>query len=160
MIMNSRKACLAILSLLVAACLLIGVAHAGTATSLSNVSAGANPSDNSGQCATGSCVWIYWSGITPSDGTVDVTVYNPDGTINAQWTDLAPSASGTIMFTPEQVGTYFIVFDGAPTYSWTYEIAAVSYFEMPESAIGALAAIIAAFAAFGILAVVKNRRLS
>jgi len=161
MIMNSRKACLAILSLLVAGCLLVGVAHAGTATSLSNVSAGANSSDNSGQCATGSCVYIYWSGITPSDGTVDITVYNPDGTVNSQWTDLAPSASGTIMFTPEQLGTYLIIFDGYPTYHLaTYQIAAVSYFNSPESAIGAAAAMISAFAAFGVLAVIKKRRLS
>lgn len=157
MTLNFKKVCLVIFSLLVAGCLLVGVVHAGTATSLSNVSAGANSSDNSGQCATGSCVYIYWSGVTPSDGTVDVTVYNPDGSINLQWTDLAPDASGTIMFTPEQVGTYLIIFDGAPTYTWTYQIAAVSYFNLPESAIGALAAVISAFAAFGVLAVVKRR---
>jgi hypothetical protein len=156
--MNFRKACLAIFTLLIACCLLVGVAHAGTAVSLSNVSAGANSNYNSGQCPTGSCVYIYWSGITPSDGTVDITVYNPDGTVNAQWADLAPDASGTIMFTPEQVGTYLIVFDGYPTYHLaTYQIAAVSYFNLPESSIGALATVISAFTAFGALAVVRKR---
>ena len=159
MVMNIKKTCLVVFTLLIACTLLVGVAHAGTASSLSNVSAGANSNDNSGQCPTGSCVYIYWTGITPSGGTVDITVYNPDGTVNEQWTNLAPDATGTIMFTPGQVGTYLIVFDGYPSYHIaTYQIAAVSYFNLPESAIGALAAVISAFAAFGVLAVVRKRR--
>ena len=128
------------------------------ASSLDTAWAGVNYNDHSGQVNVGATVYIYWTGVVPSDGTVDVAVIQPDGTTLIQWQDLSPSASGTISFIASESGTYLITFNGEPSYhTYTDLIAATSVFVLPESVIGALAAMVSGFAAVCVFGVVKYK---
>src|SRR5208283_4711707 len=121
--------------------LCMSTVYAGTASSLDAAWAGVNYDDHSGQVNVGATVYIYWIGVVPSDGTVDVTVTQPDGNTLVQWQNLVPSASGTISFVASTPGTYLITFNGDPSYHVITDlIAATSIFVLPESVIGTLSA--------------------
>ena len=134
-------------------------ASTGTATSVSKAWAGVNINDDSGVVNLGSTVHIYWTGVSPSTGTVYVTVYKPDGTFLQSWGPLDPTKSGTPSFTTSMVGNYYIFLDGYPSYHmFSTIVASVSVFVVPESVFGTLAAVGAGVAAFGTFGLIKVKR--
>ncbi len=145
----------------VLASLMIGVASAGTAASVSMAYVGTSMTAHSGQVSLGATVYIYWTGVVASSegNTVDVTVVNPAGTVAEQWDNLAPSASGTISFVASSPGSYYIMFDGYPSYHlFTTYVASASIFVLPEGVLGTLIALVAGFSALGLFGVVKTKR--
>ncbi len=158
--MYRKKVCLAILTMAVLASLMIGVASAGTAASVSEAYVG-NSNGQVSQVNLGATVYIYWNGVTASTkgNTVDVTVINPDGTELTQWDNLAPSASGTISFVASSPGNYYVMFDGYPSYHlYATVVAGASLFVLPEGVLGTLITLVAGLAAFGLFGVVKTKR--
>ena len=132
-------------------------APTGTATSVSNAWAGVNINDKSGQVPLGSTVYVYWTGVSPSGGTVVVNLYDPNGNFVKTWGSLDPTQSGTPSFTASMTGNYLIVLTGDPSYHLiTTTVASVSVFVAPEYALGALAALGACFAS---LLVYKRKSL-
>jgi hypothetical protein len=104
-------------------------------------------------------VYIYWSSVFPTGTTVDITVYGPDGSLVAQWTDQPQSASGTptLSFTVNQQDYYDIIFNGQ-RYSVSRQIAGVSLFVLPESAMGTMLTIVAGAAAVGAFTIIKRKK--
>jgi hypothetical protein len=89
-----------------------------------------------------------------SGTTTDVKVTDSTGTtVAGPWLN-KPSGS-IIPCGPFGAGYYFVVSDGAPK---SFSIAVGSFFVVPESVFGTLAALGAGFAAFGVLAIKKINR--
>jgi hypothetical protein len=162
--LHRKKAALlvAIIGSLLAVGLLAHNVSAATAGAISNVdtrtaSGGGGISTN--VYSIGSTVYIYWANIIPSDGTVDLAVYGPDGSLVAQWFNLAPEASGTeaVSFSVTQTGYYDIKFNGERD-SVSLSVASVSLLVTPESSWGTVMAVIACAGAFGIFKIRKNRQ--
>jgi hypothetical protein len=132
--------------------------YAGSASSLGSQWVGKDYGDHSGQVDLNTTVYVYWTGITPSDGTVDITIIKPDSEVLEQWLNLPPSASGTIDFVANMSGTYLIRFDGHPSYYvYTTLIAASSVFVLPESALGTLTALFSGVLAVAVFSLMKPK---
>jgi hypothetical protein len=157
---KTRKGAFILVCIAICSSLSVGVAIAGTATSVSSFHAGINEDDYSGVVPLGVTVYIYWGGVSPPDtGTVDVKVIDPDGGKILEWPNLLPSESGTKSFAASEVGEYLVILEGNPSYSaFTRIVASGSVTVVPESVLGALMAIGAGFAAFGAVGIVKKTR--
>ncbi len=157
--MNFKKMALVVLCIAAFASLSISFAYAGSATSVSNFRVGVTPTDMSGQAPLNTQVYVYWDSITPSGGTVDITIYNPSGVLIASYPNVAPSASGTIHFTVDTPGSYYVQADGFPSYhAATTFVAGASVLVLPESVLGTLAAVGAGVAAFGTVKLYQKRK--
>jgi hypothetical protein len=158
--MFRKKVCLIIFTVAVLASLMIGVASAGTAASVSEAYVG-NSNGQVSQVSLGATVYIYWSGVTASSkgNTVDVTVINPDGTKLTEWYNLPPTSSGKISFVAGSPGNYYVELDGYPSYHlYTTFVASASLFVLSEGVLGTLITLVAGLAAFGLFGVVKTKR--
>ena len=157
--MNVKRFALIVLSIAILTSLTISYAYAGTAKTVRNLTIGINESDDSGVVNLNAIVKIWWTGITPSTGTVDVTVYKPDGTKLPQWLNLEPTQSGKISFVVDIPGEYLVVLEGNPNVKLYGNLVAYStIFALPESVLGTSITLIAGFAAVGMFGVVRKKQ--
>ncbi len=138
------------------------VACAGTAGTVTGIDTRTAPYGGGISTSTyvlGSTVYIYWSAVYPNQTTVDITVIGPDGSLVAQWLNQHQSASGTsvLSFNVTQRDYYDIVFSGQRN-SVSRQIAGVSLYVLPESALGTLLSIVAGAAAVGTFTIVKRKK--
>lgn len=108
--------------------------------------------DNTGakmnEFALGQAVYIWWNP-SPAGSTVSISVVDINNNpVAGPWLNQPVAASGTLSFTPPSPGYYFVDVNGQPAFK--IAVATVFIFELPESAIGGLAALGAGLAAFGI----------
>jgi hypothetical protein len=98
------------------------------------------------QFAVGQTVLVWWN-VNPSNSVVDLTVIDSQENVVAG--PYLNQAIGTqpISFVPDEQGYYFVLVDGQPVFT----IAIASFFVVPEAAVGALAALGAGLATFGIV---------
>jgi hypothetical protein len=140
--------------------------QAGTLTSFSNYAQGAqlwtsssssNPYPIQTSFQVGTPVFIFWSPYDPINGAVDISVYEPNGT-----PEVVPAYSSFVDITPDQApesfvpnapGTWVVSCNG---YSTTITITPVNVFPAPEYALGPLLAILACFAALGVIIIKRN----
>ncbi len=132
---------------------------AGTVTGIDTRSAPYGGGFSSSRYILDTTVYIYWGAVYPNETTVDITVFGPNGSAVAQWVNLPQNASGTpeISFTVTERGYYDVVFSGQRN-SVSRQIAAVSLFVLPESALGTLLSIVAGAGAVGVFTIVKRKK--
>ena len=97
----------------------------------------------------GATVFISWS----ADGTVDIEVKN-DATNEVVYSQYGAAMTGEDSFVPPSPGDYTVYVNGLNTKIINID----TFFVVPESVLGSLAALGAGVAAFGTVAVVKRKR--
>ena len=98
------------------------------------------------QFSVGQTVLIWWNP-NPSNSEVDITIFDSqENVVAGPYFNQAPNVQ-PIVFVPEEQGYYFVYVNGQPVFT----IASATFFVVPEAAIGALAALGAGLAAFGIV---------
>jgi hypothetical protein len=128
------------------------IASAGTAQTASViVQDAANTPKN--QFNLGETVYVKLVSTAPAGSTADIQVVDTASNIVAgPWMD---QVAGSInSFTPASAGYYIVLVNGQPAFT----IAVATLFVLPESVFGTLAAVGAAFAAFGTVAIVKKKQ--
>jgi hypothetical protein len=105
------------------------------------------PTDNIDTSVVGQTVWIFW------DSEIDLqtlSILAPNGATE-NYSNLPPS--GSTAFTPTMTGDYIISYLSDST-----TLTVVPDLPLPESPLGALTALSAAVAAFGLVAAIKKRK--
>ncbi|XES78349.1 MAG: hypothetical protein ACBZ72_05600 [Candidatus Bathyarchaeia archaeon] len=101
----------------------------------------------------GETVYVKLVSTAPDGSVADITILDSDGNVVAgPW--MAQSAGSINSFVPPTSGYYFVNVNGQPVFT----IAVATLFVLPESVFGTLAAVGAAFAAFGTIAIVKKKQ--
>jgi len=150
----------------------LALASTGTANSVGMIWLDSQQNDPSGtysisQADAGHTVYIYWNTVSPPTGTVNVVVTPYDDNDNAQPAIqlgiVAPSASGTTaasFVVPDIPGGYCLVtlYGQFGSRNITIQVASATLLVLPESVFGALAAVVASFAAFGTVKLYLRRR--
>jgi hypothetical protein len=124
---------------------LICTASAGNATTASVWTTDIN-NVKMNQFNVGQTVWIWWHA-SPVGTTVDIKVVDSANNVVAGPLVNQVAGNQPIVFVPPAAGYYFVLANGQPVFS----IATATFFAVPESVFGTVAALGAGFAAFGLL---------
>jgi hypothetical protein len=144
----------ALIIILLSTGLLMDVAYPGTTAAASGIDTRTAP-DGAGASTSefplGATVYVYLANDTSSNGTGNITVYGPDGTIVTQSLNQTVSASGepSISFAVTQDGYYDIDFNDQGN-QVTSRVVGVSVLVLPESALGTIMVVLACAGAVGV----------
>jgi hypothetical protein len=124
---------------------LLCTASAGTANTASVWTTDVN-NVKMNQFNVGQTVWIWWH-VSPLGTTVDITVVDQNNVVMLGPLVNQVVGNQPIVFVPPAAGYYTVLANGQPA----FVIATATFFAVPESVFGTIAALGAGFAAFGLL---------